>query len=395
MKHIPLFKVFMSKTAGSIVQKTLYSGYIGQGIMVERFENMLREYLNVNNLVTTNSATSALHLAIHLIKNNNNTEKQLKPDIQYKNNNNFVQIFDYDEVLATPLTCVATNFPILANRLNIRWVDVSSSDLNISLSDLRVKLSPKTKLIVLVHWGGYPVELNNLKSLLDETEINLGFRPVVIEDCAHAFGSIYDSKFIGGHGNYCVFSFQAIKQLTTSDGGLLIVPNDIQCKRARKLRWYGLDRDLCPELSRYERDIEEWGFKFHMNDVMASIGIANLPNISFILDQQRANAEYYNKELEKVGSISLLNNNQNRKSSYFLYTVLVEKRKEFEKWMNSCGIEVRRPHKRNDLHSCMNKYRVELPTLNSIYENITCIPAGWWVGEQERDYIVSCIKKGW
>lgn len=94
-------------------------------------------------------------------------------------------------MLATPLTCTATNWPILANGMKIRWVDTDPETLNIDLDDLARKITPTTRAIVLVHWGGYPVDLDRLTHILDEAERLHGNRPQVIEDCADAFGATY------------------------------------------------------------------------------------------------------------------------------------------------------------------------------------------------------------
>ena len=152
-EQIPLFKVFMSPTAKDEVGKVLDSGYIGQGPKVEQFEENLRNYLNVDKLVTLNSGTAGLHLAIHLLKNKNGKW----PGFSYN-----------DEILTTPLTCTATNWPILANNVKIKWVDIDPTTLNMDLDDLERKLSPKTKAIIVVHWGGYPLDLDRLKQIQEK-----------------------------------------------------------------------------------------------------------------------------------------------------------------------------------------------------------------------------------
>jgi dTDP-4-amino-4,6-dideoxy-D-glucose/dTDP-4-amino-2,4-dideoxy-beta-L-xylose transaminase len=150
---------------------------------------------------------------------------------------------DGDEVLTTPLTCTATNWPILANNFNIKWVDIDPETLNMDLDDLARKITPKTKAIFVVHWGGYPLDLDRLEEIQNHANRLYGFKPAIIEDCAHAMGSKYKGKLIGTHGNICTFSLQAIKHITSGDGGLLFVPHDELYKRGKLLRWYGIDRD--------------------------------------------------------------------------------------------------------------------------------------------------------
>ena len=161
MKNIPLFKVYMSENAPEEVTKVLKSGFIGQGSKVDEFESKLKEFFKSDYVATTNAATSAEHLALHLLK---------KPEMNIEvfnglasKENHWNGLEDGDEVLATPLTCTATNFPILANNLKIKWVDIDPNTLNIDLDDLSRKITSKTKVIFLVHWGGYPVDLDKLK----------------------------------------------------------------------------------------------------------------------------------------------------------------------------------------------------------------------------------------
>jgi dTDP-4-amino-4,6-dideoxygalactose transaminase len=216
---IPLFKVFMCEEAAQEAYNVLLSGYIGQGERVNQFEAVLSEYIG-SKALTVNSGTSALHLALHLAKGDDSSI----------------------EVLTSPLTCTATNWPILANGLDLKWVDIDPATMNMDMDDLRSKITEKTKIIMVVHWGGYPVDLDELETIKDETEEKYGFRPIVIEDCAHAFGGFYGGKKIGSHGNFCAFSFQAIKHLTSVDGGMLITPPEYY-DRAKLLRWYGIDRE--------------------------------------------------------------------------------------------------------------------------------------------------------
>jgi dTDP-4-amino-4,6-dideoxy-D-glucose/dTDP-4-amino-2,4-dideoxy-beta-L-xylose transaminase len=115
-----------------------------------------------------------------------------------------------------------------------------------------------------------------LKEIQEKALRMYGFKPAIIEDCAHALGSKFNGKPLGSHGNICTFSFQAIKHMTSVDGGALVLPHKELYSRAKLLRWYGIDRESDRKDFRCEADIPEWGFKFHMNDVSAAIGMANL-----------------------------------------------------------------------------------------------------------------------
>ena len=356
------------------------SGFIGQGSKVEEFELLLKKHFN-NPLVTTmNSATSADTLALRLLK---------KP---YKR---WPGIMSGDEVLTTPLTCTATNWPVLANDMNIKWVDVDPKTCNMDLDDLERKLSPKTKVIIVVHWGGNPVNLNKLKGIQRRCKDLYGFSPAIIEDCAHSFGSKYDGKLLGNHGNIAFYSFQAIKHFTTVDGGALIVPHQDLHNRAKLLRWYGIDRETNSKDFRCEDDIPEWGYKFHMNDINATIGIHNYPHIQGIIERHHDNAEFYQEKLKSVGGIELLTRHANAYSADWIYTIKVEARDSFMEHMKNKGIMVSRVHERNDKHSCVAPYKSLLPNLEDLSQKMICIPNGWWVSDENREYILESIKEGW
>lgn len=399
-KNIPLFKVFMAPSAKKEVGKVLDSGYIGQGAKVEEFEEKLEDWFRGsedpflkkrNTLVTTNSGTSALHLALHMLK---------KPFDYgfYRHDYMFPGIQEGDEILATPLTCTASNWPILANGFKIKWVDIDPTTLNMDLDDLARKITPKTKAIMLVHWGGYPNDLNKIDEILRKASNIIGFKPMVIEDGAHSFGSKYKGEYLGYAGNennLFMYSFQAIKHLTSVDGGALICRRPHKYQNAKLLRWYGIDRECNSKDFRCEANIQEWGFKFHMNDINATVGIENLKHAFWITHQHKSNADYYDKNLKDTPKVTLLKREKGFDSSFWIYSMLVEDRDKFYTHMKNCGITVSQVHERNDKHTTVQEFKTILPNLDKTIDKIVSIPVGWWVTEEDRKYIVECIKKGW
>ena len=330
---IPLFKVFMADTAAEEVTKILNSGYIGQGPKVDEFENNLQNYFDHDYIQTVNAGTSALHLALHLLK---------KP-ATHKQNFDGVAFWDQkwpglepgDEVLSTAMTCTASNWPVLANGLKLKWVDIDPDTLNMDLDDLMRKITPKTKVIMLVHWGGYPNDIDRVKAIQDKAYKMYGFRPAVIEDGAHSFGSEYKGKRIGNHGNLTMFSLQAIKHITSIDGGVLSSPHKELHQRGKLIRWYGIDREGDRKDFRCEADIEEWGYKFHMNDVCATVGIENLKHADDIISKHRENAAYYDKHLQNIDKVTLLKREEGFDSAFWIYSLKVEDRaNSINTWIN-------------------------------------------------------------
>ena len=395
-EKIPLFKVFMAKTAAPEVTKVLNSGFIGQGPKVDEFEKQLGEYFGNEKLVTTNSGTSALHLALHLLK---------KPKEKWMEDvfegvawveHNWPGIEEGDEVLATALTCTASNWPIVANGLKIKWVDIDPTTLNMDLEDLKRKMTPKTKVIMGVHWGGYPLDLDKIRDIRVEFKRKHGWAPALIEDAAHSPGTKYKGKYLGNHGNLVMNSLQAIKHLTAIDGGILYCPHDELYERAKLIRWYGIDRNPKGRADfRCEADIPEWGYKFHMNDVCATVGIENLKHLDKIVDKHKDNAAYYDKHLQDIDGVTLLERKEGFDSAFWIYTMLVDDRDGFYKYMDECNIAVSQVHERNDKHTCVKEFKTELPNLDKTISKVVNIPVGWWITKVQRKYIVDCIKKGW
>lgn len=378
---IPLFKVAMSHTVPEAVGKTLMSGFTTQGPRVDEFEEKLQDKFSFPRILTLNSATSGLTLAMRLLE---------APGADWPG-------FDHtrDVVLSTPLTCTATNFAICANRFNIRWVDVDPNTCNMDLVDLERQLDSTTKIIMVVHWGGTPVDLVKLNEILDRKAPELGFRPRVVEDCAHAFGSKLNDKYIGTWGNIAVFSLQAIKHFTCGDGGLIFLPNDELYERAKLLRWYGIDRNkrnYDRKDFRLEHDVTEWGYKFHMNDINATIGIENMTRIDALLEAHRRHASRITESLQGLSNVTALTEPLNCESVYWIYTLKVRDAKEFIDFMKERDITASQVHKRNDVHSCLAEYKRPLPQLDALEDHYVCVPCGWWLHVDDLEKIIKAIK---
>lgn len=399
--EIPLFKVFMSEESKDNVKRVLSSGYIGEGPEEAKFEKELKEYFNIkdyfsgNHIRLTNSATSAEHLLYYMLQKDRDLIQKYPWGISKVG----WPAFDPSKhhVLTTPLTCTATNWPILSNRMAIKWYDVDAKNLGPDLEDLERKIDENTRIITVVHWGGNPIDMDSLKSLVNKKQEEFGTRILIIEDCAHAFGAKYKddikSPFVGFTGNFSTFSLQAIKHITSGDGGFLVSPYEDFYEKARLLSWYGIDRSGPRVDFRCEENIEEVGFKFHMNDISAAIGRGNLMYAPWILDQNRTNAKFYNENLKDISGIDLIP--ENGLSSYWLYTFHVEDRFNFMRKMHEYGISTSRVHERNDKHTCVSKFKTELPGVDKANSTMICIPVGFWVSPEKRDFIVNKIKEGW
>jgi dTDP-4-amino-4,6-dideoxygalactose transaminase len=361
--QIPLFKVHMPKSVEKPLLETLFSGFIGQGPKVDEFESCLGRYFGNKNVVTLNSGTSSLQLALRL-----------------------ANIGPGDEVISTPMTCTASNMPILAAGAKIVWADIDPISGLISTESIKSKITENTKAIIMVHFGGIPCDIDGINALAKEHEIK------TIEDGAHAFGSEYKSQKIGNHSDFVMFSLQAIKHITTVDGGLLFCKSKKDYDRARLLRWYGIDRDSPRKDFRCEENIVEYGYKFHMNDIAAVIGIEQLKYVDELVGKHISNAKFYDDKFIDLKNIKLIPRLDHSTSSSWLYTIHVKTRDDFMRYMLEKGIQSSKVHERNDKHDAFSEaFEEGLIGVDKFCETQVSIPVGWWLTNEELEYISQAI----
>ena len=344
------------------IEQVLYSGYVASGQAVKDFEQELREYIGNPYVLALNSGTAALHIALSILN-----------------------VGEGDEVISTPMTAEPTNTTIAITGAKVVWADVDPATGLLSPESIREKITKRTKAIMLVHYAGMVCDMDAINKISEE------FNIPVIEDAAHAFGSKYNGKMIGCNSRFTCYSFQAIKQLTTVDGGAIAFTNPEDMAEAMRLRWFGLDRTV----SRMENDIKRAGYKYEMNNVTATIGSVQLKNYPTILDRYISNGKYYDKELANVSGVTLVPYYNNTEPSYWLYTMKVERRDDFIKMMAEHGITASPLHHRSDTHSVYNESCCDLPNMDKFYSEFVHIPCGWWVTDEDRKMIVTAIKQGW
>jgi dTDP-4-amino-4,6-dideoxygalactose transaminase len=364
--RIPLFKVFMADAVKDAVVRVLYSGFVGEGEEVVAFECDLARCLGTDRVLTVNTGTSALHLAYHMA----------------------IDGADDAEIITTPVTCTATNTPIVQNRARIVWADVDPVTGSIDPAEIEALITPRTRAIVMVHWGGNPCDITAISKIGRRHGIK------VVEDAAHALGSTYDGSPIGRHSDFVAFSFQAIKHVTSVDGGCLVCKDPADHERGRLLRWYGIDRTTTESTDlRCEIDIAEAGYKFHMNNVAAAIGRENLKMLDWIKTRHRDNARFYDEAFRGINSITVVPETPNGTSAAWLYTIHLANRDEVMRKLLEAGIGASKVHTRNDTHSTFRASARPLPNAQAFDRTHLCIPVGWWVTESDREQIADAVIK--
>ncbi|RBW54254.1 pyridoxal-5'-phosphate-dependent protein [Tenacibaculum sp. E3R01] len=361
---IPLVKPFLPPREELMpkIEKILYSGYIAEGKAVVEFEKKMSEIIGNPYCLSVNSGTAALHIALRLIG-----------------------VKEGDEVISTALTAEPTNTTIALTMAKVVFADVDIRTGLISVDSIEKCITSNTKAIMLVHYAGMVCDMDKINRLSEKYQIP------VIEDSAHALLSKYKGKYIGNNSAYTCFSFQAIKHLTTIDGGMLFLKNEDEYNRAKRLRWFGLDKNV----PRLESDIKEAGYKYHMNNINATVGIAQLNYLEHNVYRYIENGKFYDENLKDLEEVTLLPYYDNTEPSYWLYTLKVKRRHEFIERLNLEGIAASPLHMRNDRHSVFGEIKNETPNLDDFYESYVHIPCGWWVTKKDRNRIVEVIKKGW
>ncbi|MCX7386129.1 MAG: DegT/DnrJ/EryC1/StrS family aminotransferase [Planctomycetales bacterium] len=344
------------------LEKVLYSGYVAQGEAVEQFERAFERFVDGGHALSVNSGTAALHIALIL-----------------------AGVSPGDEVISTAMTAEPTNVAIKMAGARIRYADIDRRTANISPASILENITTATKAIMVVDYAGVPVDVPAICAISERHGVP------VIHDAAHSLGSKYNGRRAGNHFPLTAFSFQAIKHITTIDGGILQIADQSDYQKAKLTRWFGIDKNK----SRLENDISLQGYKYHMNNVNATIGLMQLQDVESAISPHVDNGKFFDRELCNVAGVELLQYYENSEPSYWLYTMLVDNRDGFIRKLSENGVMASELHKRSDWHSYLNDFQQVLPVLDDVYKKIVHIPCGWWVSNEDRERIVDVIRSGW
>jgi perosamine synthetase len=271
------------------------------------------------------------------------------------------------------------------------FADIQIETGNIDPESIEDKITPRTKAIIPVHWGGYPCDMDEINAIAKKNNLK------VIEDAAHALGASYKGKPIGTISDFTTFSFQAIKHLTTGDGGALCCKRTEDFICAKQKRWFGIDRENSKPsiLGEREYDVSEIGYKYHLNDYAAALGLANLVDIKAILDRHRFISNFYSQDLANIQGLTLLRSNSDRESACWIFTILVERRDDFIRKLASHRIPVSVVHLRIDKNSIFGGLRHELINQGKFNVSQVSLPVHSGLTDKDINHIVNTIKHGW
>jgi len=373
MKKIPLFKPYMGKEEVKAVGETLLSGWITLGPKTEEFEEAFAKYVGAKHAIAVNSATSALHLALIV----SGVKKG-------------------DEVITTPMTFASSAEVILQAGGIPVFADIDPRTLNIDTASIEKKITKKTKAIIVVHYGGQPCDMDIINRLGKKHKV------AIIEDAAHAAGSSYKGKKIGGGNNIATFSFHAVKNLATGDGGMITTPDAAVDKRLRSLRWMGINKSTRERETaggyRWDYDIsDEGGFKYHMNDIAASIGIEQLKKLDMMNKKRDDIAQIYDKAFRGSKILRPLLQLSGRKTSRHNYCVILSEnipREKFISYLSELGISTGVHYKPLYYHPRYKKFgsAKDTPVADKLWPHILLLPCHPHMNANDARRVVKTVE---
>lgn len=368
MNLIPIFQPSVPESVVQRVAATLRAGWLSEGKHVREFEDAFARKFSLPDALALNNGTAALHLAVL-----------------------GAGVGTGDEVIIPAQTFVATATAILMAGGTPVFADIQHGGPNIDPADVERRITPRTKAIIVVHYGGYPCDMDEINAVAQKHGLK------VIEDAAHALGASYRGRPVGALGDFAIFSFQAIKQLTTGDGGMLVCREAEAHQTAYRRRWFGIDRaNRKPSpLGQPEWDITELGYKYHMNDVAAAMGLAQLEVFDAAQARRQMLNQLYRRELAKVPGLTLLVEQADRVSGCWLFTIRVERRLEFIKALKSHGVDCAVWHQRIDHNSIFGGERPDLPNQARFNEEQASIPCRDTLTDAEAKAVLKAVQVGW
>jgi perosamine synthetase len=364
---IPVFRPTVDQSEIDAVTEVLRSGWWGLGPKTREFEGAFGKFVGAEHAVGLNSCTAALHLGLKVL------------DVEG------------GEVITTPMTFVSTNHAILYNKAIPVFADIEPDTLNIDANDVERLISPRTKAIVVVHYGGHAVDLDRIHELARANGIP------VLEDAAHACGSEYRGKRIGALSDATCFSFHAVKNLAMGEGGAITVNDPELDRKVRELRWLGITKDTwsrSEDLTRYSwyYDVPSLGFKYHLSDLAAAIGIVQLAKLESTNARRREIAARYTAGLSDLPWVEVPIEKEYTKSAWHNYVIKVPRRNELMGYLQELGIATGMHYFPNHLYAIYKPWYRHLPVTERVWERLVTLPLFPDLADDQVDQIIEAVR---
>jgi len=363
---IPVFKPSFGEEELEALREPFKTGWIGLGPKTREFEQRFAEYIGTRFAVAVNSGTAALHLALKVIE-----IKEM-------------------EVVTTPMTFISTNHAILYNGGIPVFADIEPDTLNINPVEIEKNITSKTKAIVVVHYGGHGCDMDPILEVAKKRSI------WVVEDAAHGSGGEYKGQKLGSIGDIACFSFHAVKNMSTGEGGMITTDDPEIYGRLLKLRWMGITKDTW---SREEKDrkyswyynVEEVGFKYHMSDIAAAIGLVQLRKLEKMNLRRKEITERYNEGLKRLKWLEIPVIRPYAKPSHHNYVIKIEKRDQLNIYLQEKGISTGVHYIPNNHYEMYHSFRGETPVSDSVWKRLLTLPLFPDLNGEEVNFIIKEI----
>lgn len=351
---IPLYKPYMPELPD--LDEILHSGRLAAGDITKKFEVLLQDYFSHDHILATSTFNTAISVAITSF------------DLQYG-----------DEVIASPMACLASTQPYATAGLKIVWADIDPDTGTLNPDSVRSRITLKTKAIIHNHFCGYPGYIDEINAIGAENGVT------VIDDGIECFGTSYKGKMIGNCGtDVTVFSFNPVRVLTTVDGGTVIFDKKNIYDRGLLVRDCGIDRSIFrDDLGEINPkcDISVQGYSATLSNVNSYIGIRQFDDIKDRLAMQRKNAERWNETLSEYGDYRPLKS-LNGEPNYWIYGLLCDNKRDCIEKFRALGYYASGVHINNNIYSVFGRQET-LPGVKKFYDSFVALPCGWWMNEDD------------
>lgn len=369
---IPLFDLNFDEKEEKAVTEVIRSGWISSGPRTQALEKKFATMMGAERAVALTNCTVSLHLAMNLIG-----------------------IQAGDEVICPSLTFVATCNAIRYVHAIPVFADLKSvGDLCMDPDDIERKITPRTRAIVVMHFGGFPCQMDRIMELAGRHGLK------VIEDACHGPLSEYKGKKLGTIGDIGCFSFFSNKNISTGEGGMLITGNEAYADRAKLLRSHGMTS------MSYERstghstsyDVVDLGYNYRMDDIRSSIGLVQLDKLQADINRRAEIRSYYLDSLKDVEGITIPFAGSDEKVSNYIFTIVlddstVDKRDQVRDRLAEAGIQTSVHYPAVHRFSIFREFSCDLPLTEYVTDNLITLPMYSSLSEDDMDYIVSNLKR--
>jgi perosamine synthetase len=335
---------------------------LGQGAEVAAFEDAVASYLGAKNVVAVSTGTTALQLALLAL-----------------------DIGPGDEVIVPSLTFCASVQAITACGATPVFCEVNRTNLNIDVDDARKRISGRTRVIMPVHYCGNACDMDALQELSEDAGVT------IVEDAAHAFGSKYKGRMLGSFGQMTCFSFDPIKNITSGEGGAIVTDCDETAARLRKMRMLGIDRNR-PSGSGGEYDVIMQGYRFHMSNINAAIGIAQMERVEQFKRRKTEVVKRYNAVFSGLKDIALLDWNFPDTFPFtYVLRVAPGKRDAFRKHLEELKVGTGMHYPPNHLLTLFADRRTSLPWTEELAREIVTLPLYFEMSDEDVERVVEGV----